>query len=122
MLTFIFNAETFTISRNPSFGNAYRSNYNVMVKESRGRNLIVAPNSTYSFKKKFKTLSISLDYLTQAEGQGLITFLKKCLGKDIGFTDHESITYTAIFISPEISLTQNDRANYNVKFELLIVE
>lgn len=118
----IFNARTgpvtFLTLRNPSFGNQYKLTFSVLKRESRGRDLLLDPTSTFIYKPFIETFSYTIDYLTQLDGQKLFQLLNANLGTLIELKDYENITWANILITnPEIVLVQKDKNNFSVSFE-----
>jgi hypothetical protein len=116
-ITLSANGVTITL-RNPSFGNQYKLQYNVIKKETRGRDLIIAANSTFATKEYVETISYEIDYLKQTDGYNLINFLNNNIGQLITLTDYEGIVWNGVITNPEIGFIQKDRANFSVGFEL----
>jgi len=118
----IFNSTVGTILfltlRNPSFGNQYKLTFSILKRESRGRDLLIDPTSTFASKPFIQTFSYTIDYLTQLDGQKLFTFLNANLGTLVELKDYENITWATILVTnPEIVLTQRDKNNFSVSFE-----
>jgi hypothetical protein len=118
----IFNATvgpvTFLPLRNPIFGNTYKFTFSILKRESRGRDLLIDPTSTFPSKPFIEAFSYTIDYLTQVDGQKLFQLLNANLGTLVEIKDYENITWATILITnPEISLVQKDRNNYSVSFE-----
>jgi hypothetical protein len=118
----IFNSTVGTIPfftlRNPSFGNQFKFTFNIIKKETRGRDLLMNFNSTYTFKPFIESFSYTIDYLTQIDATNLLTFLNQNIGTLVELKDYENITWANILITnPEIQFIQKDKNNYSVSFE-----
>ncbi len=109
------------ILKRPSFGNQYKTQYNHIQSETRGRALVLAGMSSYEFVQSIKSLNFTIEYMTQDEGQGLMNFLNQNYGIPMYFIDHENITYFGFVTTSELELTQRDKNNYSTSFDFEIV-
>ncbi len=112
--------KTFALFR-PSFGNEYKTQFNHIQRESRGRTLILAGNDTYPYVKSIKSIHMIFEYMKQQEGAGFLAFINNNLGKPVIVSDHEGILFNGIITSPELELTQQDKNNFSTEFDMELI-
>lgn len=114
-LTYPFVAPTTTlVLRNPQFGNVDRLSFDRINRETRGGTLIMFADLAWP---RQQTLNVTVTALTKQQKDNLLGFLALSVGVEIGLLDHESRQWKGIIMTPDATITNNDRGGYTVTFE-----
>jgi hypothetical protein len=104
--------------RNPDLGN--KDSYNRTRISSKTRNnelLIGGPD----YWPKDLTITIQISTMISNEVNVLIDFLRKSLGKQITYTDHEFNTFTGYITTPSPDIKcERDLCSYSTSLEMII--
>jgi hypothetical protein len=114
-LTYPYVSPTNTlVLRNPSFGNRDRLAFNRINRETRGGTLVVFADPIWP---KSQTLQLTVDVLSDAQVENLLTFLAQSLGKEIGLLDHEGRQWRGIITTPDTSIAHAAMQDRTVTFD-----
>ena len=114
-LTHPFVTPTTTlVLTNPNFGNTEGFQFSRINRESRGGSLLIFRDPTWPERI---VLSITVDFLKEAQKASLLQFFEDSLGTEIGLLDNENRQWKGIVINPDAEVTQVGKDNYSVTFE-----
>lgn len=114
-LTHPFVTPTTTlVLTNPNFGNTEGFQFSRINRESRGGALLIFRDPTWPERI---VLTITVDFLKEAQKASLLQFFEDSLGTEIGLLDNENRQWKGIVVNPDAEVTQIGKDNYSVTFE-----
>ena len=114
-LTFPYVSPTNTlVLRNSEFGNKDTLNFNRINRTTRGGALVVFADSEWP---KTQTLAVTLNSLTPAQADDLLTFFDQSLGLEVGLLDHEGRLWRGIITNPDSPIANPGRDDHSASFE-----
>lgn len=106
--------EEFVDLRAPDFGNREAIGPVRVNRESQGGTLTIFADPIWP---EVHTLSMSFKALKQEQARGLLNFIERYLGQEIGIYDYEGRVWKGIITNPDEAVTQDGRESYSAQIE-----
>jgi len=104
--------------RSPEWGDTESLEYTRVNRRTRGGDLIIFRDENWPKAQLFRlTFSLLKD-----EKEKVFNLIRRSLGKNIIFTDHEGYSWTGIITNPETPITKDNRYGETVVIEFQVVE
>jgi len=103
------------ILRAPDFGNREGVQTTRINRESRGGTLIIYRDPDWP---KFVRLTVQFSVLSAAQARGLLGFMERNVGQEVGVQDHEGRTWKGTIINPDESIVHDGRGGYSATIEI----
>ncbi len=100
--------------RKPEFDDTYRYEFTRINRRSRGGDLLISRDSMWP---AVKTFSINFTYLTQAEIDVLLNFMKLSLGKRCRYLNYDNVEWEGFITNPQTEARQIGRSNRTITIE-----
>lgn len=110
---FNFNGTEFYI-RKPDFDDTYSYDFTRINRRSRGGDLIIGRDAIWPETKK---LTLRWTYLSQADIDRLLDFMRLTLGKRCHYLNYDNIEWEGFITNPQTPAQQVGRSNYAISIE-----
>jgi hypothetical protein len=118
-MTFLLSQNTYAIALPPpDFGDQEERKYRRIVRETRGKDLIIFSKIGFPLLKSFDTYTYTFKFMTEVQKQDLINFLDNTVGQLITVTDYNDVIYNGLIITPSAEITNAARSNNEVTLEI----
>lgn len=117
MFTLTFNTLTVNLP-SPEFDDSYDRKYRRIVRESRGKELLLFPKLGYTYLNRYDSYSYHFTFLSELLKQQLITFLDTAIGQVVTVTDYNSDTYQGLITTPSTEIINSARNNNEFNLEI----
>lgn len=104
--------------RNPEFNDTQSIEYTRLNRRTRGGDLIIFRDENWPKAEIFR-LTFTL---LKNEKEQLLNLIKRSLGKNITYTDHEGYTWSGLITNPETPITKDNQYSETVVIEFQVVE
>jgi len=101
--------------RSPAFGNRERLDATRINRETHGGNLIIFADPNWP---EVQTLQMTFEGLKSTQARGLITFIERWLGREIGVFDHEGRAWKGVIVNPNEAVTQDGTSSFSASLEI----
>lgn len=104
VLTFPYVSPTTTVTiRVPKFGNTHTTSKHTIVRQSRGKQLLIGRPTTFP---TIEVLKLDHEALTESLARSFLAFAALSAGEEIGLRDQECRQWRGVIISPEVKMEQ----------------
>lgn len=100
--------------RKPDFDDTYKYDFTRINRRSRGGDLLI---SRAGFWPATKSFTIRFTYLSQAEIDVLLNFMKLTLGKRLQYLNYDNVTWDGFITNPQTEAQQLGRSNFAISIE-----
>jgi hypothetical protein len=107
------NVDTLDL-RAPTFGNRERLQMTRVARETSGGTLTVFADPIWP---KVHTLQMQFTALKVAQARGILDFIERWLGLEIGIYDYEGRVWKGVIINPDEAVVQDGRESYSATIE-----
>ena len=101
--------------RAPSLGNRERLEATRIIRETTGGTLTVFADPIWP---EVHSLQLQFEGLKTAQARGMLDFMERWLGQEIGLYDHEGRIWKGVITNPSEAVIQNGRESYSATLEI----
>jgi hypothetical protein len=100
--------------RKPDFDDTYKYDFTRINQRSRGGDLIIGRDAIWP---ETKTFTITFTYLSQAEIDRMLSFMKLSLGKRCRYLNYDNVEWEGFITNPQTEARQIGRSNMSMSIE-----